>query len=45
MLKVAYINVVISVEKQAEDLLSELADVSEKARKTEALLDEIEKKR
>ncbi|PVD22379.1 hypothetical protein C0Q70_18189 [Pomacea canaliculata] len=40
-----FLSVLNNVEKQAEDLLSELADVSEKARKTEALLDEIEKKR
>ncbi|KAL8569582.1 hypothetical protein ACOMHN_044720 [Nucella lapillus] len=34
-----------SVEKRAGDLLTDLLDVSEKAKKTEALLDELEKER
>ena len=34
-----------AVEKRAGDLLSQLLDVNEKAKKTEALLDELEKER
>ena len=34
-----------AVEKRAGDLLSQLLDVNEKAKKTEALLDELERER
>ena len=33
------------MEKRAGDLLSQLLDVNEKAKKTEALLDELERER